>query len=57
MLLYPEVQKAAQDEIDRVVGSDRLPAYNDMSALPYLTAVMMESLRQVVSMDYSYTYL
>lgn len=28
MLLYPEVQKKAQEEIDRVVGS-RLPTLND----------------------------
>lgn len=55
MLLYPEVQRAAQDEIDRVVGSDRLPAYDDMNVLPYLTAVMMESLRQVIMLDCSYT--
>lgn len=25
MALYPDVQKKAQDEIDRVIGRDRLP--------------------------------
>lgn len=29
MLLYPEVQKKAQEEIDRVVGRDRMPTLND----------------------------
>jgi hypothetical protein len=29
MLLYPDVQKKAQEEIDRVVGRDRLPNLND----------------------------
>ena len=45
MLLYPEVQKAAQQEIDRVTGGSRLPEYDDKDSLPYLTAVMLESLR------------
>lgn len=29
MLMYPEVQKKAQAEIDRVVGSDRLPTVDE----------------------------
>lgn len=29
LLLNPEVQKKAQEEIDRVVGRDRLPTLND----------------------------
>lgn len=29
MLLYPEVQRKAQEEIDRVVGRDRMPTLND----------------------------
>ena len=45
MLLYPEVQKVAQQEIDRVTGGHRLPEYSDKDWLPYLTAVMLESLR------------
>lgn len=45
MLLYPKVQRTAQEEIDRVVGLDRLPGFEEMDALPYLTAVMKETLR------------
>jgi hypothetical protein len=29
MVLHPEVQKKAQDEIDSVVGTDRLPNINE----------------------------
>ena len=29
MLLYPEVQRKAQEEIDRVVGHERMPTLND----------------------------
>ncbi len=29
LLLYPEVQRKAQKEIDRVVGRERMPTLND----------------------------
>ena len=29
MILYPEVQKKAQEELDRVVGTDRLPSLDE----------------------------
>ena len=45
MLLFPEVQQRAQEEIDRVVGADRLPEYEDRDRLPYVMSVMMETLR------------
>ncbi|KAG1833877.1 cytochrome P450 [Suillus variegatus] len=45
MVLNPEVQAKAQAEIDRVVGKDRLPNFNDRPALPYLEAVLRETLR------------
>ena len=45
MMTHPEVQKRAQDEIERVVGSDRLPEWEDMERLPYITAVLKETLR------------
>ncbi|KAI0741393.1 cytochrome P450 [Daedaleopsis nitida] len=45
MLLYPEVQKRAQEEIDRVVGPNRLPDFVDRSQLPYISAIEKEVLR------------
>ena len=45
MVLFPDVQKAAQEEIDRVVGSDRLPAYSDRPYLPYVNAMTKEAFR------------
>ncbi|KAH7883314.1 cytochrome P450 [Phlebopus sp. FC_14] len=45
MVLYPEVQKRAQAEIDKVVGRDRLPNFDDRSSLPYVEAVLKEILR------------
>ena len=42
MLLYPEVQKKAQEELDRVVGTDRLPTFADRDNLPYLEALVSE---------------
>lgn len=45
MAMYPEVQRKAQEEIDRVVGSNRLPDFSDQDSLPYVNAVVKESLR------------
>jgi len=45
MVLHPHVQKLAQEEIERVVGTGRLPDFNDRLALPYLEAVFRETLR------------
>ncbi|KAJ7151361.1 cytochrome P450 [Mycena crocata] len=45
MLHAPHVQKIAQEELDRVVGTDRLPTFADQEALPYINAVVKESLR------------
>ncbi|OAX36487.1 cytochrome P450 [Rhizopogon vinicolor AM-OR11-026] len=45
MVLHPEVQAKAQADIDRVVGKDRLPDFNDRPALPYVEAILRETLR------------
>ena len=45
MVQYPEVQRKAQVEIDRVIGSTRLPDFNDRPALPYLEAIYREVMR------------
>ncbi|KAK0500239.1 cytochrome P450 [Armillaria luteobubalina] len=44
-LLYPEVQAKAQAELDAVVGSTRLPNFEDRPQLPYTDAIVLEALR------------
>ncbi|KAK7443507.1 hypothetical protein VKT23_015679 [Stygiomarasmius scandens] len=45
MILYPETQKKAQEELDRVVGRGRLPTFRDYESLPYIRAIVKEILR------------
>lgn len=45
MVLYPAAQKQAQDEVDRVCGTDRLPSIEDWDDMPYIRACIKESLR------------
>ncbi|KAH9487255.1 Cytochrome P450 monooxygenase COX2 [Psilocybe cubensis] len=45
MAMYPEAQKKAQAELDAVVGSHRLPDFGDRKSLPYINAVVKESMR------------
>ena len=45
MVRYPEVAKRAQTEIDRVVGTEQLPAIDDRPNLPYIECIMKEILR------------
>ncbi|EIW85707.1 cytochrome P450 [Coniophora puteana RWD-64-598 SS2] len=44
MMLFPEAQKRAQAEIDRVLKG-RPPTFEDRSSLPYVEAVMREVMR------------
>lgn len=45
MIIWPEVQKEVQAEIDSVVGPDRLPTIDDYENLPYVRSCIKESLR------------
>ena len=47
LLQYPDVQAKAQQELDEIVGRDRLPDLCDEASLPYLSAVIKEAFRQV----------
>jgi cytochrome P450 len=44
MALYPEAQKKAQQELDRVLNG-RLPEFNDRPNLPYINAMIKELMR------------
>ena len=43
--MHPEVQSKAFEEINRVIGQDRLPSLADMENLPYMEALWKETLR------------
>jgi cytochrome P450 len=45
MILHPEVFAKAQAEIDRVVGTGRLPDFQDRTSLPYVESVVKEVYR------------
>ena len=45
MLMNPDAQTKAQEEIDRVIGTDRLPTFDDESKLPYVSALSREVFR------------
>ncbi|TFY68456.1 hypothetical protein EVJ58_g998 [Rhodofomes roseus] len=45
MTLHPKVYVKAQEEIDRVVGSNRLPTLEDRPNLPYIDCILKETYR------------
>jgi len=45
MITHPWIQKRAQDELDAVVGRSRTPTFADAPNLPYIQALVKESLR------------
>lgn len=45
MLHYPGVMRTAQAELDAVVGPDRIPDWADRPNLPYVRALIHETLR------------
>ncbi|KAH9975378.1 cytochrome P450 [Lactifluus volemus] len=45
MVTYPETQKRAQEELDSVVGRERIPTFLDSQNLPYICAMVKEAFR------------
>ncbi|KIK55664.1 hypothetical protein GYMLUDRAFT_230714 [Collybiopsis luxurians FD-317 M1] len=45
MYMNPDVQSKAQTELDRVLGPGDLPSFSDEPLLPYITAIVWETLR------------
>ncbi|EIW74033.1 cytochrome P450 [Coniophora puteana RWD-64-598 SS2] len=43
--LFPQAQAAVQEELDSVIGRDRLPTFSDERSLPRLKAFISEALR------------
>lgn len=45
MTLNPDVMRKAQAELDAIVGRDRIPTFADKNNLPYIRAIVKETLR------------
>ncbi|KAF8881871.1 cytochrome P450 [Infundibulicybe gibba] len=45
MILHPACAEKAQEELDRVIGQSRLPDFDDESSLPYVRALIKETMR------------
>ncbi|XP_076622110.1 putative cytochrome P450 303a1 [Colletes latitarsis] len=45
LVLFPNVQKKAHEEIDRVIGRDRPPTLEDRTKMTYMNAIVLESVR------------
>ena len=45
MMLFPEAQRIAHEELDRVLGLGHLPDIGDKESLPYIAAVKLEVMR------------
>ena len=45
MALFPDLQRQAQMELDKLVGPSRLPDLSDFESLHYIRAIVLESIR------------
>ena len=45
LVLFPQVQRRAQAELDVVIGRERLPTFDDRPRLPYIEALCKELMR------------
>jgi cytochrome P450 len=45
LVTHPETLRAAHEELDAVIGSERTPTFDDESRLPYIRALVKEVLR------------
>lgn len=45
LVMHPDVQKRAHEELDEILKLGRLPDFTDVEDLPYISAVVKEALR------------
>ncbi|XP_017755180.1 PREDICTED: methyl farnesoate epoxidase [Eufriesea mexicana] len=45
LVLFPNIQKKAHEEIDKVIGPNKFPTLEDRTRMTYMNAVVLESLR------------
>ncbi|KYM98059.1 hypothetical protein ALC62_11405 [Cyphomyrmex costatus] len=48
LILNPQIQRKAHEEIDRVTGRKRFPTLDDKPKMPYVEAIVLESMRVFV---------
>jgi cytochrome P450 len=48
MTQHPHILKKAQEEVDRICGTDRSPSFDDIGQLEYLNACMNEASRHTM---------
>lgn len=46
---HPEYQRKLQAELDKVVGTDKMPTLNDRNKMPMIEAIAMESQRYLTT--------
>jgi cytochrome P450 len=57
MMRFPEIQRRAQEQIDSVIGQERLPNFSDEKSLPYISAMVKELLRSDDTTTWSFQRL
>ncbi|KAJ6529208.1 cytochrome P450 [Mycena capillaripes] len=55
MVIHPEYQRMAQEELDSVIGKSRLPTFGDRKNLPFIECVLQETLRYVTCLPHRST--
>lgn len=45
MVIFPDVQRRAQEQLAQKIGPSRLPEFSDRDRLPYIDALCKECLR------------
>lgn len=53
---FPEEQKRVQEELDSVIGHERLPSFSDKAKLPYTDAFIQELFRMSMPFNVSSHY-
>ncbi|TFK27923.1 cytochrome P450 [Coprinopsis marcescibilis] len=57
MSTHPDIQRKAQQEIDREVDAGRLPIFEDRDRLPYVNALVREVLRWVTVVPFAFPHV
>ena len=56
MIAYPQVQSQAHEELNEVVGSARPPTFADLPSLPYVRAMVKETLRWSLTVPFGVSH-